>query len=263
MPSPVRSSAPRARTSSNEISENGAASPGRWQDDAVRVQNRRNPVAERDLRRAWTLSRSASEGGQLDSVHQHRSDNSGEQESFHHGRSVSPAGRRRRMCRKSLARSMTFGTLVSEGPAPTIWACDPTRSSGSPVAAEPRSGRRRPAIELTPAASVGLDWFSVAACADMDRVRAVADCVCIERQIRRELPRRRLHYGLHPVRRRPLRDPGSSAAGRPSTLHSYPARACRIDHRDFGLNVSTAWYLGGTGAGIGLLVIVAASCPYF
>jgi signal transduction histidine kinase len=28
-------------------------------------------------------------------------------------------------------------------------------------------------------------------------------------------------------------------------------------------NVSTAWYLGGTGAGIGLLVIVAAQLPYF
>jgi signal transduction histidine kinase len=29
------------------------------------------------------------------------------------------------------------------------------------------------------------------------------------------------------------------------------------------LNVDTAWYLGGTGAGIGLLVIVAAQLPYF
>jgi signal transduction histidine kinase len=135
-----------------------------------------------------------------------------------------------------------------------------TFSNGTRVAAE-----FTPAVvdppELTPAASRGLDWFSVAA--------VLTWIAC----------------GLWPI----ASVLNGKFAGLPAVvfitafiLYGAALFAILVLPRRAALplfipillalvesitgiaaNVSTAWYLAGTGAGIGLLVIVAAQLPYF
>lgn len=151
---------------------------------------------------------------------------------------------------------MTSGTLCLRLPAPTIWGMTPKPAVAPflPATVDPP--------ELTPIVSRSLDWFSAAA--------IVTWVACGLWPIASMLTGRfsglpavvfLVAFALY----------GAAMMGIltlprrfPNTPRSIPILLALVQSvTGVTANVATGWYLGGTGAGLGLLVIVAAQLPYF
>ena len=160
------------------------------------------------------------------------------------------------MCRKSPAGTITFGTRGAHVTPPTIQLMTsippPLCECESPTAAKPH--------DLT-TASKTLSWLSAGAIVTWVACGLWPISAIVDGRFRGTtsvvIAIAFVLYGIALVAM--LRLPGRAAI--PQTL---PVALALVESMTgITVNVTTAWDLNGTGAGLGLLVVVAAQLPYF